>query len=52
LGNILREEYRLRVVEVRVLSAIFGRGGETMTGSWRKKHNDVTYDLGIGLIFG
>jgi hypothetical protein len=32
----LREEYRLRVFENRVLRRIFGPKGNELTGGWRK----------------
>jgi hypothetical protein len=40
----LREEYRLRVFENRVLRKIFGPKREE-DGSWRKLHNDELHDL-------
>jgi hypothetical protein len=40
----LREEYRLRVFENRVLWRIFGPKREE-DGSWRKLHNDELYSL-------
>jgi hypothetical protein len=41
----LREEYRLRVFEKRVLRRIFGpRRGEVM-GDWRKLHNEKLHNL-------
>jgi hypothetical protein len=41
----LREKYRLRVFENRVLRGIFGpkRGG--VTGEWRRLHNEELIDL-------
>jgi hypothetical protein len=36
---ILREEYRLRAFENRVLSRIFGPQGEEVAGRLRKPHN-------------
>jgi hypothetical protein len=35
----LREEYRLRVFEIRVLRRIFGQKRDEVTGEWRKLHN-------------
>jgi uncharacterized membrane protein len=35
----LREEYRMRVFENRVLRRIFGPKRDEMTGDWRKLHN-------------
>jgi hypothetical protein len=35
----LREEHRLRVLENRVLSGIFGPKRDEVTGEWRKLHN-------------
>jgi hypothetical protein len=40
----LREEYRLRVFENRVLRRIFGLEREE-DGSWRKLHNDELHSL-------
>jgi hypothetical protein len=40
----LREEYRLRVFENRVLRKIFGPKREE-DGSWRKLHNDELHNL-------
>jgi hypothetical protein len=40
----LREEYRLRVFENRVLRRIFGPKREA-DGSWRKLHNDELHSL-------
>jgi hypothetical protein len=34
----LREEYRLRVFENRVLRRIFGPKSDEVTGEWRKLH--------------
>jgi hypothetical protein len=34
----LREEYRLRVFENRVLRRIFGPKKDEVTGQWRKLH--------------
>jgi hypothetical protein len=36
----LREEYRLRVFENRVLRKIFGPKWDEVTGEWIKLHND------------
>jgi hypothetical protein len=36
LSLILREAYRLRVFENRVLGRIFGPKGDEMIGGWRK----------------
>jgi hypothetical protein len=36
----LREEHRLRVFEIRVLSRIFGPKRDKETGGWRKLHNE------------
>jgi hypothetical protein len=35
----MREEYRLRVLENRVLKSIFGPKRYEVTGEWRKMHN-------------
>jgi hypothetical protein len=37
---ILREEYRLRVCENRVLRRIFGPKMEKVAGGWRRLHNE------------
>jgi hypothetical protein len=36
----LREEYRLRVFENRVLRRIFGPKRDEVMGGWRKLHNE------------
>jgi hypothetical protein len=41
----LREEYRLRVFENRVLRRIFGPRRDEVTGEWRKLHNEELRDL-------
>jgi hypothetical protein len=41
----LREEYRLRVFENRVLRRIFGPKRDQVTGEWRKLHNKELHDL-------
>ena len=41
----LREERSLRVFENGVLSGIFGRKGDEVTGEWRKLHNQDLHDL-------
>ena len=41
----LREEYRLRVFENRVLRRIFGPRRDEVTGKWRKLHNEELNDL-------
>jgi hypothetical protein len=40
----LREEYKLRVFENRVLRRVFELKNE-VTGIWRKLHNEELYDL-------
>jgi hypothetical protein len=42
---ILREEYRLRVLENRVLRKILGPKGDEMTGRQRKLHNKDLHGL-------
>jgi hypothetical protein len=37
---ILKEEYRLRVIENRVLRRIFEAKRDEVTGGWRKLHNE------------
>jgi hypothetical protein len=41
----LREEYRLRIFENRVLRKIFGPKRDAVTGGWRKLHNEELRDL-------
>jgi hypothetical protein len=41
----LREVYRLRVFEIRVLRNIFGPKKYEVTGGWRKLHNEELSDL-------
>jgi hypothetical protein len=40
----LREEYRLRVFENRVLRRIFGPKRDEVTREWRKLHNEELHD--------
>jgi hypothetical protein len=41
----LREEYRLRVLENRVLRSIFGPKRDDVNGDWRKLHNEDFHNL-------
>jgi hypothetical protein len=41
----LREGYRLRVFENRVLRKIFGPKRDEVTGKWRKLHNEELHNL-------
>jgi hypothetical protein len=41
----LREEYRLRVFENKVLWRIFGLKKDEVTGEWRRLHNEERYAL-------
>ena len=41
----LREEYRLRVFENRILRRIFGSKRDEITGEWRRLHNEELYAL-------
>jgi hypothetical protein len=41
----LREEYRLRVFENRVLRRIFGPKMDEVTEEWRRLHNKELYAL-------
>jgi hypothetical protein len=41
----LREERRLKVVEIRVLRRVFGPKRAEVTGEWRKLHNEELNDL-------
>jgi hypothetical protein len=45
LSLTLREEYRLRVFENRVLRRIFGHKRDEVTRGWRKLHNEKLHDL-------
>jgi hypothetical protein len=41
----LRDEYRLRVFENRMLRMIFGPKRNEVTGEWRRLHNEELNDL-------
>jgi hypothetical protein len=41
----LREGYRLRVLENKVLRRIFGPKRDEVTGEWRKLHDEELQDL-------
>jgi hypothetical protein len=41
----LREEYRLRVFENRILRRIFGSKRGDVTGYWGKLHNEEVHNL-------
>jgi hypothetical protein len=41
----LREEYRLRVFENRVLRKIFGPKRDEVTGDWKRLHNEGILDV-------
>jgi hypothetical protein len=41
----IREEYRWRVVENRVLRRIFGPKGEKGARDWRRLHNEDLHNL-------
>jgi hypothetical protein len=41
----LREEYRLRMFNNRVLRKILGSKWEGVTGEWRKLHNEELHDV-------
>jgi hypothetical protein len=41
----LREEYRLRVFENRVLRRIFGAKRDEIIGGWGKLHNEELHNL-------
>jgi hypothetical protein len=45
LSLTLREEYRLRVFENRVLKRIFRPKRDEVTGGWRKLHNEKLHSL-------
>jgi hypothetical protein len=42
--QIVREEYKLRVFENRVLRRIFGSKRDEVTGGWRKLHNEELHN--------
>jgi hypothetical protein len=42
---ILRQEYKLRVFENRVLRRVFGPKRNEVTGGWRKLHNEELHNL-------
>jgi hypothetical protein len=41
----VREEYKLRVFENRVLRRMFGQKRDRVTGGWRKLHNQELHNL-------
>jgi hypothetical protein len=41
----VREEYKLRVFEIRVLRRIFGPKRDRVTGGWRKLHDEELHNL-------
>jgi len=41
----VRDEFRLRVFENRMLRRIFGPKTDKVTGEWRKLHNEKLNDL-------
>jgi hypothetical protein len=45
LSLTLREEYRLKVSENRVLRRIFGPKRDEVIGEWRKLYNEELNDL-------
>jgi hypothetical protein len=45
LSFTLREEYRIRVFEKRVLSTTFGTKRDEVRGEWRKIHNKELNNL-------
>jgi hypothetical protein len=45
LSLTLREDYRLRASENRVLRRIFGPKRDEVTGDWRKLHNKGLHNL-------
>jgi hypothetical protein len=45
LSLTLREEYRLKVFENRVLRRIFGPKREEVSGGWRRLHNEELHNL-------
>jgi hypothetical protein len=44
-SSSLREEYRLRVFENRVLRRIFGLKRDEVMGEWRKLHNEELHNF-------
>jgi hypothetical protein len=45
LSLILKEEYRWKVFENRVLRRIFGSEKEKVAGGWRRLHNEELHNL-------
>jgi hypothetical protein len=45
LSLTLREEYRLRVSESRVLRKMFGAKWEEVAGVWRRLHKEELHNL-------
>jgi hypothetical protein len=45
LALTLREEYRLKLTENRVLWEIFGTKGDAVIGNWNKMHNVELHKL-------
>jgi hypothetical protein len=43
---MLREEYRLKVFENRVLKRIFEPKREEVAGSWRRLHSEELHNVG------
>jgi hypothetical protein len=44
-SHTLREEWRLRIFENKVLRRIFGPKRDEVTGEWRRLHNKELYAL-------
>jgi len=51
LARTLREEYRLKLTEDRVLWEIFGTKGDAVRGNWKKMHNVELHELEMGGVF-
>jgi hypothetical protein len=45
LSLTLREEHRLRVVEIRMLRRLYGPKRDEATGGWRTLHDGVLHNL-------
>jgi hypothetical protein len=51
LALTLREEYRLKLIENRVLWETFGTKGDAVTRNWKKMHNVELHELEMGGVF-
>jgi hypothetical protein len=44
-GLVIREDYRFKMLENRVLRRIFGPKRDEVMGGWRKLHNEKLHSL-------